>query len=44
LKGEKWNNVKKKGCQNMNAIISFWIGIVIGALGMFFWKSKGYKN
>jgi len=28
----------------MDAIIGFVIGLVIGGLGMFFWKNKGYKG
>jgi hypothetical protein len=28
----------------MNSIIAFVVGLVIGGLGMFFWKSKGYKK
>lgn len=28
----------------MGIVIAFVIGLVIGGLGMHFWKSKGFKN
>ena len=28
----------------INVLVAFAIGLVIGGLGMFFWKNKGYKE
>jgi len=28
----------------MQSIVGFLVGLVIGGLGMYFWKTKGYKK